>query len=142
MIVALARIKGAAAAVNAELGVLAADMAACDPRLRPAAVGDAASYDDQFPVDVFQTGSGTSSNMNANEVIATLASQRLAAAGPPERPRQRVAVVQRRVPVGDPHGRDAPIRWSLLASALGTSPMRWRPRRPSSPRSSRAAGRT
>jgi fumarate hydratase, class II len=75
MIGALASIKGAAAAVNGELGVLEADMAA--------AIGDVAaavargSYDDAFPVDVFQTGSGTSSNMNANEVIATLASRAL-----------------------------------------------------------------
>jgi fumarate hydratase class II len=75
MIGALASIKGAAAAVNGELGVLGADLAA--------AIHDAAalvargSYDDQFPIDVFQTGSGTSSNMNANEVIAALASRRL-----------------------------------------------------------------
>ncbi len=41
----------------------------------------AGRWDDHFPVDVFQTGSGTSSNMNANEVIATLASERLGAAG-------------------------------------------------------------
>ncbi len=67
----LGRIKGAAARVNAELGLL-------DPALadRIAAAADAVAsgeHDDQFPVDVFQTGSGTSSNMNANEVIATLA---------------------------------------------------------------------
>jgi fumarate hydratase, class II len=67
----LARIKGAAARVNAELGLL-------DPALadRIAAAADAVAsgeHDDQFPVDVFQTGSGTSSNMNANEVIANLA---------------------------------------------------------------------
>src|SRR5580704_11173974 len=73
MIGALASIKGAAALVNAGLGVLPADMAQ--------AIHDAAAevarghYDEQFPVDVFQTGSGTSSNMNANEVIATLASR-------------------------------------------------------------------
>ena len=59
-------------------------------------------WDDQFPIDVFQTGSGTSSNMNMNEVIASLASERLGRAGPPERPRERVAVVERRVPVGHP----------------------------------------
>jgi fumarate hydratase class II len=67
----LGRIKGAAARVNADLGLL-------DPGLaeRIAAAGDAVAageHDDQFPVDVFQTGSGTSSNMNANEVIAALA---------------------------------------------------------------------
>ena len=67
----LGRIKAAAARVNAELGMLDADIAE-----RIAAAGDAVAageHDDQFPVDVFQTGSGTSSNMNANEVIANLA---------------------------------------------------------------------
>src|SRR5215217_3493799 len=56
----LGRIKGAAARVNGELGLL------------DAAIAERV-HDDQFPVDVFQTGSGTSSNMNANEVIASLA---------------------------------------------------------------------
>ena len=67
----LGRIKGAAARINAELGLLDADKA---ERIA-AAAGQVASgeLDDQFPIDVFQTGSGTSSNMNANEVIATLA---------------------------------------------------------------------
>src|SRR5918996_3269264 len=67
----LGRIKGAAARVNAELGLLEADKAE-----RIAAAADriaAGELDDQFPIDVFQTGSGTSSNMNANEVIAALA---------------------------------------------------------------------
>jgi fumarate hydratase class II len=67
----LGRIKAAAARVNAELGKLEADLAE-----RIAAAGDAVAageHDSQFPVDVFQTGSGTSSNMNANEVIAKLA---------------------------------------------------------------------
>ena len=67
----LGRIKGAAARVNGELGLLDSEVAA-----RIAAAGDeiaAGKHDDQFPVDVFQTGSGTSSNMNANEVIAVLA---------------------------------------------------------------------
>ncbi|WP_415959148.1 class II fumarate hydratase [Streptomyces sp. 021-4] len=72
---ALARIKGAAAKVNAELKVL-------DPGIAGAiqeAAAEVASgrWDEHFPVDVFQTGSGTSSNMNTNEVIATLASERL-----------------------------------------------------------------
>jgi fumarate hydratase class II len=67
----LGRIKGAAARANGELKLL-------DPKLA-AAIAEAAdavaagTHDDQFPIDVFQTGSGTSSNMNANEVIATLA---------------------------------------------------------------------
>src|ERR1700722_3602549 len=67
----LGRIKAAAARVNAELGLLDAGHAE-----RIAAAGDrvaAGEFDDQFPIDVFQTGSGTSSNMNANEVIANLA---------------------------------------------------------------------
>jgi fumarate hydratase, class II len=69
----LGRIKAAAARVNAELGLLDADKAE-----RIAAAGDqiaAGEFDDQFPIDVFQTGSGTSSNMNANEVIAALAGE-------------------------------------------------------------------
>src|SRR6266571_4940843 len=67
----LGRIKGAAARVNAELGLLDADKA---ERIAAAAARIAGGeYDDQFPIDVFQTGSGTSSNMNANEVIARLA---------------------------------------------------------------------
>jgi fumarate hydratase, class II len=69
----LGRVKGAAARVNAELGLLDADLAE-----RIAAGADevaAGRHDEQFPVDVFQTGSGTSSNMNANEVIAALAGE-------------------------------------------------------------------
>jgi fumarate hydratase class II len=67
----LGRIKAAGARVNAELGLLDAEKAE-----RIAAAADrvaAGELDDQFPIDVFQTGSGTSSNMNANEVIAALA---------------------------------------------------------------------
>ncbi|MER5897851.1 class II fumarate hydratase [Streptomyces sp. NPDC001876] len=72
---ALARIKAAAAKVNAELGVL-------DPEIARAIQEAAAEvvtgrWDEHFPVDVFQTGSGTSSNMNTNEVVATLATERL-----------------------------------------------------------------
>ena len=69
----LGRIKAAAARVNAELGLLEEEKA-----LRIAEAGDriaAGELDDQFPIDVFQTGSGTSSNMNANEVIAALAGE-------------------------------------------------------------------
>ena len=67
----LARIKGAAAAVNGELGLLSKRSAS---RIEKAA-GEIAGgkHDGQFPIDVFQTGSGTSTNMNANEVIASLA---------------------------------------------------------------------
>jgi fumarate hydratase class II len=69
----LGRIKAAAARANADLGLLDPDKAE-----RIAAAADriaAGELDDQFPIDVFQTGSGTSSNMNANEVIATLAGE-------------------------------------------------------------------
>ncbi|HEY1358174.1 MAG TPA: class II fumarate hydratase [Thermoleophilaceae bacterium] len=69
----LGRIKAAAARVNAELGLLDGDMAE-----RIARAGDEVAngeHDDQFPIDVFQTGSGTSSNMNANEVMASLAGE-------------------------------------------------------------------
>src|SRR5688572_13977582 len=69
----LGRIKAAAARVNADLELLDRDLAD-----RIAAAGDriaAGEFDDQFPIDVFQTGSGTSSNMNANEVIARLAGE-------------------------------------------------------------------
>jgi fumarate hydratase class II len=69
----LGRLKAAAARTNAELGLLDADKAD-----RIAAAGDriaAGELDDQFPIDVFQTGSGTSSNTNANEVIASIAGE-------------------------------------------------------------------
>ncbi len=72
---ALGLIKRAAAGANAQLGDMAPDLAAA---IQSAALEVALGrFDDQFPVDVFQTGSGTSSNMNANEVIATLAGRRL-----------------------------------------------------------------
>ncbi|MBW5252093.1 class II fumarate hydratase [Streptomyces poriferorum] len=74
-IAALARVKAAAAKVNAELKVL-------DPEIAEAIQEAAAEvaegrWDAHFPIDVFQTGSGTSSNMNTNEVLATLATERL-----------------------------------------------------------------
>ncbi|BAL98478.1 MULTISPECIES: class II fumarate hydratase [Caldilinea] len=72
---ALGLIKGAAAAVNHDLGLMEADMAeAIQAAAREVAEG---KYDDQFVLDIFQTGSGTSTNMNANEVLATLATARL-----------------------------------------------------------------
>jgi len=89
LIAALAAIKGAAAIVNGRLGVIDKDMAK--------AIHDAAAevsrgrYDDQFPIDVFQTGSGTSSNMNMNEVLASLASERL---GRPVHPNDHVNASQ------------------------------------------------
>ncbi|MFE1784036.1 class II fumarate hydratase [Streptomyces sp. NPDC059506] len=86
---ALARIKAAAAGVNARLGVLDPEVAEA---VREAAEEVASGrWDEHFPVDVFQTGSGTSSNLNANEVIATLASERL---GRPVHPNDHVNASQ------------------------------------------------
>jgi len=69
----LARVKAEAARVNADLGLLDADLAA---RVAAAAEAVAAGrHDDQFPIDVFQTGSGTSTNTNVNEVVASLAGE-------------------------------------------------------------------
>ncbi len=75
MIRALGMIKGAAAAVNAELGLL--DSKIADAIQEAAAEVAEGKHDRHFPLDIFQTGSGTSTNMNANEVIATLASKKL-----------------------------------------------------------------
>ncbi|GAB2851322.1 class II fumarate hydratase [Actinoallomurus bryophytorum] len=88
-IAALAGIKAVAARVNAELGVLDKDMADAIEKAALAVAGG--EYDEHFPVDVFQTGSGTSSNMNANEVIATLAQERL---GRPVHPNDHVNASQ------------------------------------------------
>ncbi|MWV50491.1 aspartate ammonia-lyase [Rathayibacter sp. VKM Ac-2803] len=74
-IAALARIKKAAALVNAELGVLDADIARSIADAADLVVGG--GYDEHFPIDVYQTGSGTSSNMNMNEVLSTLATTAL-----------------------------------------------------------------
>ncbi|EKO3415659.1 class II fumarate hydratase [Vibrio fluvialis] len=72
---ALAYIKQAAAVTNAQLGLLEGDIASAIDEAAQSIIDG--QHLDQFPIDVFQTGSGTSSNMNANEVIATLASQHL-----------------------------------------------------------------
>ena len=75
LIHALGRIKAAAASANLALGVVDAETAVA---VRAAALEVAdGGWDDHFPIDVYQTGSGTSSNMNANEVIANLAAERL-----------------------------------------------------------------
>jgi fumarate hydratase class II len=89
MIGALASIKGCAAVVNGDLGVLPPDLAAAIHDA--AAIVSGGRYDDQFPVDVFQTGSGTSSNMNANEVISALAAREL---GRPVHPNDHVNASQ------------------------------------------------
>ena len=103
-------VKKAAALVNADAGRL-------DQKLADAIVAAAdevigGELDAEFPLYVWQTGSGTQSNMNVNEVIANRASQLLGgrarqqAPGPPQRPREHGAVVQRHVPDRDAH-RDA-----------------------------------
>jgi fumarate hydratase class II len=88
-IVALARIKKSAAVANASLGVL--DQKVTDAIVEAADTIIAGHHHDQFPIDVFQTGSGTSSNMNINEVLATLASKYL---GAPVHPNDQVNASQ------------------------------------------------
>ncbi|TDC73838.1 class II fumarate hydratase [Streptomyces hainanensis] len=88
-IAALARIKAAAATVNAELGVIDKDMAEAIAAAADEVVDG--RWDEHFPIDVFQTGSGTSSNMNTNEVLATLATERL---GRPVHPNDHVNASQ------------------------------------------------
>ena len=88
-IIALARIKRAAAIVNANLGVLGQEIA--DAIVEAADSLIEGQYHDQFPVDTYQTGSGTSSNMNMNEVLATLASAGL---GSPVHPNDHVNASQ------------------------------------------------
>src|SRR5690606_18523347 len=89
LIHALGAVKAAAAEANGALGVLDADVVEA---IRSAASEVAEGrWDDEFPVDVFQTGSGTSTNMNANGVIANLASERL---GRPVHPNDHVNASQ------------------------------------------------
>ena len=75
LIAALARIKGATAAVKREQGMIEPDLAEAIEAAAAEVVDG--RHDPEFPIDVFQTGSGTSSNMNMNEVLATLAAERL-----------------------------------------------------------------
>ena len=89
LIAALAAVKGAAAVVNARLGVVEGEIA--DAIVAASADVAAGRWDEHFPIDVFQTGSGTSSNMNTNEVIAQLASERL---GRPVHPNDHVNASQ------------------------------------------------
>ena len=89
LIAALAAIKGAAARVNADLGVL--DRAVADAIEQASVSVVRGDWDDHFPIDVFQTGSGTSSNMNTNEVLASLATEAL---GAPVHPNDHVNASQ------------------------------------------------
>ena len=104
---ALGIIKRASAEVNMDLGRL-------DPKIGKAIVAAAnevieGKLDDHFPLVVWQTGSGTQSNMNANEVISNRAIEMLGgqkgskSAGPSQRPRQHEPVVERHLSLGDAH---------------------------------------
>ena len=130
LIQALGLVKQAAALVNKDLGEL-------EPRIADAIAAAAAEvvqgkYDDEFPLVVWQTGSGTQSNMNANEVIAALANEALGGkrggkiAGAPERPRQPRPVLERFLSDGHAHRRGARDRSAPAAGAAPPSP---RPRR-------------
>ena len=128
---ALARIKGAVAAVRLEDGVIEAELA--DAIIAAAEEVAGGECDDQFPIDVFQTGSGTSSNMNMNEVLASLAAERFGRPRPPERRRQPPDVVERHVPRVDPHRRRRRRASATSSPRSSTSPDRSSRRRPSSP---------
>ena len=104
---------GGGRAANGELGVL--DRRAADAIEDAAASVAAGEHGDHFPVDVFQTGSGTSSNMNMNEVLASLAGR--AGVASPQRPRQRQPVEQRHVPDRHPRRRGARRRRGPAARA-------------------------
>ena len=139
---ALALLKAAAAEVNADLGVLDAARARRPSRPPPVEVA-AGEHDDQFPIDVFQTGSGTSTNMNVNEVVARIAHLAERARGrPPQRPRQRRAVEQRHLPERAAHRRDPGRHLDLVPGARAPRERPWAARRPSSPTSSRRAAPT
>ncbi len=143
---ALGVIKQAAAAVNVELGDL-------DPGLGEAIAAAAAEVaagklDDHFPLVVWQTGSGTQSNMNANEVISNRAIEmlggehRLEEAGASERPRQHGAELERHLPDRDAHrGGDHRARRDAAGPA-GSCTGRWPTRRRRSRTSSRSAAPT
>jgi fumarate hydratase class II len=88
-IAALGLIKAACAKVNAAYGLIDKDLA--DAIAQAATEVAEGRWDDEFPIDVFQTGSGTSSNMNANEVVSTLAAERL---GRPVHPNDHVNAAQ------------------------------------------------
>ena len=137
---ALALVKWAAARANRGLGLLPEPIAtAIEASALEIANG---MHEDQFPIDVFQTGSGTSSNMNANEVIARLATRGARHARARERPRQHEPEQQRLDPVGDPRrARRSSSRRSCCRRS-STWPRRSKPRRARSPGSSRPAART
>jgi len=75
LIAAMAQLKKACASANQELGLMDADMTAAIHAAVDAVVADFEHYRAQFPISIYQTGSGTSTNMNMNEVVATIASK-------------------------------------------------------------------
>ena len=123
---ALGLLKGACAQVNKDLGLL-------DPEKADAIIAAAAEiadgqHDDQFPIDVFQTGSGTSSNMNANEVIASYRGAANGVHRAPQRRREHVAVVQRHLPHRHPHRRHRSRCAPPDSGARGAARVAGRPR--------------
>ena len=103
LIGALASIKGASAALRGSKGML--DAAKADAIHDSAVEVARGDWDAEFPIDVFQTGSGTSSNMNTNEVLGEPGRRAARLGRAPQRRRQRPVLVQRPVPGGDPHRR-------------------------------------
>ncbi len=99
-------------------------------------------HDDQFPIDVFQTGSGTSTNMNANEVLATLASRTADVAGQSERPRQHEPEFERRHPHRDSSVGGAGGRRVAAAGADASAPSASRSKAATVAASRRPAART
>jgi fumarate hydratase class II len=100
---ALSAIKGACALVNADLGLL--PQAKADAIRAASLEVSSGAHDDQFPIDIFQTGSGTSTNMNANEVLASLSSTKLGENRSSQRRREQRPIEQRRDSNRDSRGR-------------------------------------
>ena len=136
---ALGLLKGACAQVNKDLGLLAPEKA--DAIIAAAAEIADGLHDDQFPIDVFQTGSGTSSNMNTNEVIAAIAA-RERRDGASQRRREHVAVVQRHLPHRHPHRGHRSRCASPDSGARGAARVARLPRPASGARSSSPAAPT
>src|SRR5699024_4416417 len=112
-IAALAQVKKAAAKANLELGVL--DEARSTAIQNAADAVIAGEHDGHFPIDVFQTGSGTSSNMNTNEVLASLATKALAADGTDARPNYHVYSAQSSNDVFPPS-----VPWAVTNALVNT----------------------
>ena len=130
-VVAMARVKKSAARINATLGILTEEQAAAIGEAADAIIGG--DHHDAFPIDVFQTGSGTSSNMNMNEVLASLADR----AGVDVHPNDHVNASQSSNDTFPTASTWRPSRRPRATSCRRwtTSPGRWRPR----PRSSRTS---